>query len=65
MVGDAMTDFDCARDCKLRFLGRADAASDMGAAFPPGTVLIRDFDDPDLDTALRQLYRTEDAGARS
>jgi HAD superfamily hydrolase (TIGR01549 family) len=62
MIGDSTTDFDCARECKLRFLGRADAVSQEAFAFAPGTAVIRNFEDPVLDTALRQLYEQPDAG---
>jgi phosphoglycolate phosphatase-like HAD superfamily hydrolase len=60
MIGDSRTDFDCARECQLRFLGRAEAMSQTD--FAPGTAVIRDFEDPGLDTALRQLYEEPDAG---
>lgn len=37
-VGDAMTDFDCAEQCDLAFLGRAEP---FGNPFPAGTFVVQ------------------------
>lgn len=39
-VGDAMSDYDCARECSLAFLGRAEG---MAHPFPDGTDVVGDL----------------------
>jgi phosphoglycolate phosphatase-like HAD superfamily hydrolase len=54
-VGDAMTDYDCAQQCRIDFVGRIEGGKDP---FPPGTHVVERLGDA-LPTSARG-----DAGLR-